>query len=73
MRKLGEIFLVSDDSGRTVAYLRPADGSPDRYLCSAAADACAVRPHIQQRLIDLAADVAMAVENVVPKAPVGRG
>jgi hypothetical protein len=75
MQRVGEVFLIREGSA-CVAYLRPADGSPDRYLCAADGRACSVHPHLQEHLIGLAADIAVNLdrapgERVLPRAPFG--
>jgi hypothetical protein len=57
--KLGDIYLLSGET--CAAYLRPADGSPDIFLCSLSSDACRKRPHLQAMLIDLAAECALGI------------
>jgi hypothetical protein len=34
MERTGDIYLASE-KGRCVVYWRPADGSPERFLCAA--------------------------------------
>ena len=58
MEKTGDIYLASEKGG-CVAYSRPADGSPERFLCAADADACGKHPHLRELLIELAAEVAL--------------
>ena len=57
MEKTGDIYLASEKGG-CVAYSRPADGSPERFLCAADADACGKHPGLRELLIELAAEVA---------------
>jgi hypothetical protein len=56
MERTGDIYLASE-KGRCVAYWLPADGSPERFLCAADADACGKHPHLRDLLIELAAEV----------------
>ena len=58
MQKTGDIYLASE-KGRCVAYWRPADGSPERFLCAADADACGKHPHLTL-LVELAAEVPLS-------------
>ena len=58
MEKTGDIYLASEKGG-CVAYSRPADGSPERFLCAADADACGKHPGLRELLIELAAEVAL--------------
>ena len=53
MERAGDIYLASE-KGRCVVYWRPADGSPERSLCAADADA-----YLRELLIELTAEVAL--------------
>jgi hypothetical protein len=43
MQKTGNIYLASE-KGRCVAYWRPADGLPERFLCAVDAPPAASIP-----------------------------